>query len=188
VDVESLDTGQRRRIECDTVVTTGDWIPDNELIRAAGIDLDPHTRGPRVDTALRTSVDGVFAAGNVLHPVDTADVAALSGRHVADAVRQWLDRPMPSGDSVAVGAEAPIRWIAPQLIRPGGGDPARERFVCWVDEYIRLPRIEVRQNAQVIERRRLPWPAAPGRAFRLPASLFTDVTAEGGPVSVHIVT
>ena len=91
VEVENLDTGQRRIIECDTVIFTGDWIPDHELARSAGIDVDPATKGPLVDTALRTSRAGVFAAGNLLHPVDTADIAALDGLFVADQVAKYLD-------------------------------------------------------------------------------------------------
>jgi thioredoxin reductase len=65
VEVESLDTGARRSIECDTVIVTGDWIPERELARTAGVALDPATQGPLVDTALRTSRPGIFAAGNL---------------------------------------------------------------------------------------------------------------------------
>ncbi|MGW4796200.1 NAD(P)/FAD-dependent oxidoreductase, partial [Nonomuraea sp. NPDC004297] len=90
VDIEHLDTGRRRRVPCDTVITTGDWIPDHELARTGGLEMDAATLGPRVDTALATSLPGVFAAGNLLHPVDTADVAALDGRHVAAAVLAHL--------------------------------------------------------------------------------------------------
>ncbi len=90
VTVEHLDTRRRTTIPCDTVVTTGDWIPDNELARLGALDLDPGTRGPVVDSALRTTTAGVFAVGNLVHPVDTADAAALDGRHVASTVRTWL--------------------------------------------------------------------------------------------------
>lgn len=90
MEIQNLDSGARRTVPCDTVITTGDWIPDSELARSAGPDIDPATRGPRVDSALRTSAPGVFAAGNLLHPVDTADVAALGGRHLAAQVRHWL--------------------------------------------------------------------------------------------------
>ena len=55
VEIENLDTGDRRIIDCDTLVLTGDWIPDHELARSAGLDMDPKTLGPLVDTALRTS-------------------------------------------------------------------------------------------------------------------------------------
>ena len=72
---------------CELVVLTGDWVPDHELATSAALTADPVTRGPRVDAALRTSRLGVFAAGNLVHPVDTADIAALDGSHVAAAVR-----------------------------------------------------------------------------------------------------
>lgn len=90
VEIRDVSTGHRRQIACDTVVFTGDWIPDNELARAASLDMDQATRGPLVDASLRTSVPGVFAVVNLLHPVDTADIAALDGRHVAAAVLEFV--------------------------------------------------------------------------------------------------
>ena len=45
VEIENIDTGARRIVECDTLVLTGDWIPDHELARSAGLDMDPATRG-----------------------------------------------------------------------------------------------------------------------------------------------
>ena len=40
-----------RKIDCDTVVFTGDWIPDHEFCRIGGVPLNPHTRGPAIDQA-----------------------------------------------------------------------------------------------------------------------------------------
>ncbi|MBV9383266.1 MAG: FAD-dependent oxidoreductase, partial [Streptosporangiaceae bacterium] len=79
VQVADCRTGAARFVQCDWVVFTGDWIPDHELARAAGLDIDPGTRGPAIDAALATSAPGVFAAGNLVHAAETADVAALSG-------------------------------------------------------------------------------------------------------------
>jgi thioredoxin reductase len=76
VELTDLDTGATRGVACDTVVFTADWIPDNELAIMAGVELDAGTLGPAVDAALRTSCPGVFAAGNLLHGAETADVAA----------------------------------------------------------------------------------------------------------------
>lgn len=67
-------------IPCDAVVFTGDWIPDHELARVGGIPLEP---GTRVDIALRTERPGVFASGNVLDPVETADDDRWAGRRPA---------------------------------------------------------------------------------------------------------
>lgn len=66
-EVTDVRTGAARLVPCDTVVFTGDWIPDHELARLAGLAMDPGTRGPVVDTRLETSAPGVFAAGNLVH-------------------------------------------------------------------------------------------------------------------------
>ena len=96
VDVADARTGAVRRVECDTLVFTGDWIPDHELARAAGIAIDPGTRGPAVDTSLETSARNVFAAGNLVHAAEIADVAALDGIHAARQIAAALRGRGPS--------------------------------------------------------------------------------------------
>ncbi len=186
VEVEHLQTGRRRRIACDTVVFTGDWIPDNELARAAAVDMDPATRGPVVDAALRTSAPGVFAAGNLLHPVDTADIAALDGRHVAASVLRFLAGESGQATGVRICAQAPLRWISPQLLTSGHPAPAGHRYLMWIDELIRIPLVTLTQDERVVGSRVLPWPASPGRVFRVPMSLFDTVDPAGGDVLVSV--
>lgn len=186
VVVERLDTGQRRTIDCDTVVTTGDWIPDHELARTGGVLLDGATRGPLVDAALRTSAPGVFAAGNLLHPVDTADGAALDGRHVAPKVRAWLDDPSEPRPGVRIRAAEPFRWVAPQLVSADGGIAARGQLLLWVEEYHRRPKVRATQAGRPLAEKRVPWPAAPGRAFRAPWSLVAGADPHGGDVTIEL--
>lgn len=186
VELEDLKTSERRIVECDTVVLTGDWIPDNELARSAGMSIDPNTKGPTVDTALRTSEPGVFAIGNLLHPVDTADIAALDGRHVARHVLEYLDGRRPSRDAVAIRAEAPLRWVAPTLWRGGDPAPARHRLLLWTDELVRAPKVIARQDDKVIGGQRLPWPASPGRVFRVPSRILRHADPRGGPVTLSL--
>jgi thioredoxin reductase len=213
VVLEHLDTGRRQVIECDTVVMTGDWVPDHELARSAGLALDPATLGPVVDTALRTSEPGVFAVGNLLHPVDTADIAALDGEHVVSAVRDWVAArsaaagvagapapadaeaaaaPVPATatatlpQGVAVSVAAPLRWIVPQRVDPDGGAPARDRLLTWCDDFVLAPVVEVSQGGRVVGRHRIWWSAAPGRVFRLPASVLEGVRSGGGDVQVRL--
>ncbi|WP_027944505.1 NAD(P)/FAD-dependent oxidoreductase [Amycolatopsis taiwanensis] len=187
VEIEDLDTGRRTTVPCDTVVFTGDWIPDNELVRATGLELDPATLGPVVDTGLRTERPGVFAAGNMLHPVDTADVAALDGKHVAATVLEYLRgdrRPLEKG--IRIVADAPLRWVAPTMYRPGDRRPARDRYLAWVDEYVPFPRVVATQGAQVIAEKRLMWPAAPGRVFRIPGDLLDAARPGHGDVRISL--
>ncbi|PRC43902.1 pyridine nucleotide-disulfide oxidoreductase [Mycobacterium sp. ITM-2017-0098] len=189
VTVETLSTGARHDIDCDTVVFTGDWIPDHELARTGGLQMDTATRGPVVDTALRTSRAGVFAVGNLLHPVDTADGAALEGRHVATAVQAWLrrgDEPAPTAAQTQIRVDRPFRWVAPQLISADAGRPARGDLLLWTDEYHRLPTLRAVQDSRVLATKRTPWPAAPGRIYRAPWSLVAGADPKGGVVTLSL--
>lgn len=65
--------GTERIVPCDTLLLSVGLIPENELSVAAGVELDPRTRGAVVDQSLQTGVPGIFACGNVLHVNDLAD-------------------------------------------------------------------------------------------------------------------
>lgn len=186
VVVESLDTGARSTIECDTVVTTGDWIPDHELARTGGLAMDSATGGPLVDASLRTSSPGVFAVGNLLHPVDTADGAALDGRHVAPKVQEWLDGRKSVPQGIRVRTRAPFRWVTPQLIAADGGVAPRGDLLFWIDEYHRTPRLRAVQDGRTIGEKRTLWPAAPGRVYRAPWSLVSGADPADGDVVVEL--
>ena len=124
VEVTNLDSGVVERIACDLLVLTADWIPDHELAVLAGAVIDPGTRGPLVDDAGRTSRAGIFAAGNLLHGAEPADVAALSGRRVAGAVQEHLAGaawpagrvPVSCSRAAALGRAGP----PPRRPRPAG--------------------------------------------------------------------
>ena len=200
VEIEQIGTGRRRTIECDTVITSGDWVPDHELARLGGLDLDAGTRGPVVDAALGTSVPGVFAVGNLVHPVDTADGAALDGRHVVGAVTRWLAGELGGGESTTPGARLvggsgsgmlqvtaapPFRWVTPQHVPVSGGAP-RGQLLLWVDEYHRLPVVLAQQGGVEVGRVRVPWPAAPGRIFRVPERVLRGADPARGPVTLQL--
>ena len=184
VVVRDRSTRAETRLACDTVVTTGDWIPDHELARSGGLELDRGTLGPAVDASLRTSAPGVFAVGNLLHPVETADVAALDGVHVVATVHDWLE----TGGlrrGVRVTGQAPLRWVSPQYLEPGGAAPPRGRLLSWTDAWVRRPVLEAVQDGCVVGRARTWWTAAPGRAFRIPATLLDGVDRDGGEVTIR---
>ena len=84
--------GTERIIPCDTLLLSVGLIPENELSVAAGVELDPHTRGAVVDQSLQTGVPGIFACGNVLHVHDLADnVTTESERAGAAAAAYALE-------------------------------------------------------------------------------------------------
>lgn len=91
--------GTERIVPCDTLLLSVGLIPENELSVAAGVELDPHTRGAVVDQSLQTGVPGIFACGNVLHVHDLADnVTTESERAGAAAAAYAL------GDGAGAGA------------------------------------------------------------------------------------
>ena len=186
VEVEDVETGAADAIDCDLVVFTADWIPDQELAAMAGCELDPGTRGPRVDQALRTTVPGVFAAGNVVHPAETADVSALDGRHVAAAVAAQLSSDANRPSAVPLQADAPLRWVAPNLLAADAGPPPRARFLLRSNEFLRRPRIEVSQGDTVLSSTRLAR-LVPGRSAHIKANWTADVDFGAGPVRVRVL-
>jgi hypothetical protein len=185
VELTDLDSGGVRTVECDTVVFTADWIPDHELAVLGGVELDPGTRGPAVDCDLRTSRPGVFAAGNVLHGAETADVAALSGRHAAAAAARHLSAPAEWPEArVPVRCVAPLGWIAPNVITPGGERPPRSGFALRAASFLRRPGVEVRQDGRPLWSGRLRR-VQPGRSATLPGEWTASVDPGGGPIEVR---
>ena len=181
VELVDLATGRRRRVECDTLVFSGDWVPDHELARAGGLVIDAGSKGPWIDPGQRTSVKGVFAAGNLLHAAETADVAALCGRHVADRVLSFLLRgEWPESAPIPIEYDPPLSWISPSALRPPAAIPHGE-FILRVDQVLQRPLLEARQGARLLwsHRYRRLRPALP---IHLPAGWARSVEAEGGPL------
>lgn len=81
--------GTERIVPCDTLLLSVGLIPENELSVAAGVELDPRTRGAVVDQSLQTSVPGIFACGNVLHVHDLADNVTTESERAGTAAAAW---------------------------------------------------------------------------------------------------
>lgn len=97
--------GTERVVPCDTLLLSVGLIPENELSVAAGVELDPRTRGAVVDQSLQTGVPGIFACGNVLHVHDLADnVTTESERAGAAAAAHALE----TGAGVAADCELTV--------------------------------------------------------------------------------
>ena len=112
VELERIADGRRSTVACDTVVFTGDWVPDHELARAAGLRMDRGTLGPAVDAAGATKAVGVFAAGNLCHPVRPR-TSPLS----ADGTRPL---PWPAGSRTAAPRRSRPVSRSTSIPRPSG--------------------------------------------------------------------
>lgn len=83
--------GTEERYTCDTLLLSCGLLPENELSKSAGVELSQVTSGPVVNDSLETSVDGIFACGNVLHVHDLVDFvsqeAAAAGKNAAAYIK-----------------------------------------------------------------------------------------------------
>lgn len=95
--------GTERIVPCDTLLLSVGLIPENELSVAAGVELDPRTRGAVVDQSLQTGVPRIFACGNVLHVHDLADNVTTESERAGAAAAAWA-----LGDSADAGANAAV--------------------------------------------------------------------------------
>ncbi|MGW8888088.1 FAD-dependent oxidoreductase [Streptomyces sp. NPDC055749] len=179
------DDGRTTSLPCDTVVFTGDFVPEHELARRGGLLLDAGTRGPAYDTGYRTSRHGVFAVGNLLHPAERAGVAAAEGRAAAVPVLRFLaghDR--PADRLVPLEVDSPLLWVAPNRITPDADLPLDGRFVLRTGLRLPRPHLVVSQDGRELHRQRLLLPALPGRPIHLGAGWLARVAPHGSPVRI----
>ena len=110
--------GRRWKIDCDTLLLSVGLIPENELSGRLGVNLDLVTRGPTVDSTLRTSAPGVYACGNVLHVHDLVDyVAEEAFRAGGFAAEAALAKVRPT-DSIRLIPGRNVRYCVPQSLGP----------------------------------------------------------------------
>ena len=96
--------GTERVVPCDTLLLSVGLIPENELSVAAGVELDPRTRGAVVDQNLQTGVPGIFACGNVLHVHDLADNVTTESERAGAAAAAWALEAVGTAAGVADAA------------------------------------------------------------------------------------
>lgn len=182
IEVRDLETGNVEVLECDTVVFTGDWIPENELARKGEVETSKPWMGPQVDAAFRTSQTGVFAAGNLLRGVETADWAALEGRAAARSIVRWLENAQWPAGRLPVEVEPPISWICPNVLRP---DVRVDRFRFWSKEFRQNAVLQLKQGGRVLYEKRLGWLKA-NVALSLSGEWVEKVNYDGRAVKLVI--
>lgn len=103
-------------IECDTLLLSCGLIPENELTEEAGIALDPATSGAVVDDKRETSVEGVFAAGNVLHVHDLVDFVSEEAALAGESAAAYIMGERSAERDIRIVAGQGVRYTVPQHI------------------------------------------------------------------------
>lgn len=120
----------RKYIDCDTLLLSVGLIPENELSKCADVKLDPVTGGPIVDESMETSVEGIFACGNVLHVHDLVDYVTEESRKAGRNAAKYLKRlEVPDEAAVDVKAGSGIRYVVPQKVKVSNLEEKLELFM-----------------------------------------------------------
>ena len=111
-------------IDCDGVLFTGAFTPESALARLGGLAIDQGSGGPVVDAFGRTRDDAIFAAGNLLRPVETAGWCWAEARRIAGSIARDLEGGLPARQAtIPIRTGAGIKLVVPQEIDPQGIDP-----------------------------------------------------------------
>ena len=162
--------GTKEIIPCDTLLLSVGLIPENELSKKAGVQLDPVTNGPFVDDRFMTNVPGIFAAGNVVHVYDLVDWVTEAGYAAGKGAAQFATSEKAVAEKqVALSAGENIRYVVPHKINKShlAEDEVRlqMRAITPIEERV-LVTVED-QNGEVIAKK--------GEAYARPGEILSLV-------------
>lgn len=120
--------GSEFEIECDTLLLSVGLIPENELTRGAGIEIDRRTNGAIVHENMETSVAGIFACGNVAHVHDLVDYVTAESLRAGAAAAKFAAGTFREIPAVTVKNGNGVNYTVPQLVRPVNLDKSVEIF------------------------------------------------------------
>ena len=145
--------GKERFINCDLVILSVGLIPENELSEQAGMILDKTTRGPVVDESFATSIEGIFACGNVVNVYDLVDYVTYTGQAAGRSAALFAQGKLPDKNMVKMIPGENCAFVVPQHITP-------ERLTDGLNLYLRVSetvtgaRIVVRSGKELIASKR----------------------------------
>lgn len=106
----------REYIPCDTLLLSVGLIPENELSKAANVDISATTNGAVVDQDRQTSIEGIFACGNVLHVHDLVDFVSQEAEIAGKAAAEYIKETQAESVLITLKTDGKIRYTVPQII------------------------------------------------------------------------
>lgn len=103
-------------IPCDTLLLSVGLIPENELSVNAGIKMNKITGGAEVDQNRRTSAEGIYACGNVLHVHDLVDYVSEEAETAGCAAANYINGATGKKINIPLTTDGKVRYTVPQRI------------------------------------------------------------------------
>ena len=176
--------GTEEYIECDTLLLSVGLIPENELTRAVGIELDPVTSGAVVDENRETSHKGVFACGNVLHVHDLVDYVTLESQTAGEGAARFVLGGGEEPEYVTTKGVSGVRYIVPQKVNVKNAGDVKLYFR--VGQVYKNAKTVVKYNGETIISKKRPR-LAPGEMESV--IIKNDMLkkfAEGGVIEISV--
>ena len=133
--------GTEMNFDCDTLLLSVGLIPENELSKSAGIEMDPKTSGAVVFENMETSVSGIFACGNVVHVHDLVDFVSAESERAGKAAAEFVLKGAKENDALTISRGNFVNYTVPQKIRKSFDGK-------FVDVFFRVGRIFV--NSKIV--------------------------------------
>ena len=171
-------------IPCDTLLLSCGLIPENELTKDAGIELDRITNGAVVDGDRETDIPGVFACGNVLHVHDLVDYVSEEAAIAGKAAVRFIRGEGKKDISVQVKCDGKVRYTVPQRLT----EIADTRIYFRVADVYRDMKVTVRAGDTVLYQKKK-QKLAPGEmeTVELTRDMIDKAQGLGAPIEIGLI-
>lgn len=157
--------GTEIEYDVDTLLLSVGLIPENDISRATGVEIDGRTSGAVVNEVMETNIDGIFACGNVLHVHDLVDFVSAEARKAGIAATKYIKGQIASGEYVELKNGFGIGYTVPQKFRMGNIEKGLEVFMRVRNIYKDM-KLEVRDGENVLMSLKKPH-VAPGEMEKI---------------------
>lgn len=142
----AYDFSKTFNVPCDSLLLSVGLLPENEISRKAGVQINFQHNGPEVDSTMMTSCDGIFACGNVLHVHDLVDFVSEESRKTGTFVAGYLKGIAPK-KQYQMQSGRNVRYVVPEKL-----DPEKENTFYLRPMIVKPAAVmEIRANNQVIK-------------------------------------
>ena len=141
--------GTEMEYECDTLLLSVGLIPENDISRETGVEIDRRTGGPVVNEVMETNISGIFASGNVVRVHDLVDFVSIESRKAGKAAAQYIKNEIREGDYIKLVNGNGIVYTVPQKVRKENIEKTLEIFMR-VNRIFKDVTLEVKSGEEVL--------------------------------------
>jgi NADPH-dependent 2,4-dienoyl-CoA reductase/sulfur reductase-like enzyme len=178
--------GTEKKFECDALLLSVGLIPENELSKSAGIELDKVTGGPIVYESMETSVEGIFACGNVVHVHDLVDWVTEESKRAGSGAAKYVKGQMQSNcKTIKLKGINGVRYVVPHQIRLDNIEQPVE-LMMRVDNIYKDIKLVIKSNGEILKEVKRNH-VAPGEMESIKLDLSKFTLSDSDEIYIEVV-